>query len=122
MRRARWSSDEFGDLSVELDTRIKSSVASFCGKESYEFGDLSKEIGARVSTRVQEFTGKDYEFGDVSKEIEKRRVEWVNDFIGKSDYEFGERPHTRSPARRPGPASLAPHEVDTGAPVAALAR
>ena len=51
VRRARWSSDEFGDLSVELDTRIKSSVASFCGKESYEFGDLSKEIGARVSTR-----------------------------------------------------------------------
>lgn len=34
---------EFGDLSIQIDKRVKESVASFCGKDKYEFGDLSKE-------------------------------------------------------------------------------
>ena len=55
-----------GDLSVELDSRIKSAVANFCGKDEYEFGDLSNEIDKRVKNRVAEFTGKgEYEFGDM---------------------------------------------------------
>ena len=79
---------EFGDLSIELDTRIKKTVADFCGKDEYMPGDLSREIGSRVAVGVKEFTGKEYEFGDVSKEIERRRVRWVKEVIGKEDYQF----------------------------------
>lgn len=53
-----------GDLSFELDKRIKQKVAEFCGKEEYEAGDLSREIGKRVKERVVEFTGKpEYSLG-----------------------------------------------------------
>jgi len=85
---------EFGDLSKEIDTRVKSTVSEFCGNDSYEFGDLSKEIDRRAQSRVKEFIGKeDYEFGDISKEIEVRRGEWVTSFLGEEaakNYEFGD--------------------------------
>jgi hypothetical protein len=83
-----------GDLSVELDRRVKMAAAKFCGKENYEFGDLANEIDVRVKDRVYEFTGNDdYEFGDISKEVENRRKAWVKDFLGDEaaeDYEFGD--------------------------------
>lgn len=42
-----------------LDTRVKASVADYCGKETYEPGDLSKEVDKRVKAGVNAFTGKD---------------------------------------------------------------
>jgi hypothetical protein len=84
---------ETGDLSIELDKRIKGAVAKFCGKEEYEFGDLTKEITSRVSTRVKAFTGKPYEFGDVTKEVNKRRKVWVQNLLGAEaaeNYQFGD--------------------------------
>lgn len=85
---------EAGDLSIELDKRVKSAVADYCGKEAYEFGDLSKEIDRRVKDRVADYIGKDeYEFGDVSRQIEKNRRAWVKDFLGEEaseNYEFGD--------------------------------
>jgi hypothetical protein len=85
---------EPGDLSIELDKRVKSTVADFCGKEEYQFGDLSNEIDRRVKDRVADYIGKDeYEFGDVSKEVEKRRKEWVKDYLGEdaaANYQFGD--------------------------------
>jgi hypothetical protein len=84
---------ETGDLSIELDKRIKGAVAKFCGKEEYEFGDLSKEITSRVSSRVEAFTGKPYEFGDVTKEVNKRRKVWVTNLLGAEaaeNYKFGD--------------------------------
>ena len=72
--RATWSlfapecTDAFGDLSKELDSRVKASVASYCGKEEYVPGDLTREVSSRISNRVAEFTGEStYEFGDISK-------------------------------------------------------
>jgi hypothetical protein len=44
---------EPGDLSVELDTRVKGAVAEFCGKDEYEAGDLSTEVSRRVKDRVE---------------------------------------------------------------------
>lgn len=103
---------EPGDLSKELDTRIKSAVAKFCGrctscvlgcltryplhssislapfhsiltgKEEYEFGDLTKEVSRRIQDRVEEFTGRPYEFGDISRAVEANRKQWVQDFLG----------------------------------------
>lgn len=85
---------EPGDLTNEIDSRVKSTVASYCGKESYEFGDLSKEIDRRVKNRVSDYIGKDeYEFGDISKEIENRRREWVKGYLGDDaakSYQFGD--------------------------------
>jgi hypothetical protein len=82
-----------GDLSIELDTRIKGAVAKYCDKEEYEFGDLSKAIRSRVSSRVEEFTGKEYEFGDVSRELMNGRKEWMKNLLGAEaaeNYEFGD--------------------------------
>lgn len=84
---------ETGDLSKEIDKRVKKAVANYCGKDEYEFGDLSREISARVGKRVEEFTGKSYEFGDVSREIWSRRKSWMKDYLGEEaaeNYQFGD--------------------------------
>lgn len=85
---------EFGDLSNELDKRVKSSIAEYCGKESYEFGDLSAEVNRRSRSRILEFIDKDeYEFGDITRAIESRRREWISGFLGEEaakNYEFGD--------------------------------
>ena len=84
---------EAGDLSKELDSRIKSAVAEYCGKEEYTPGDLTQEVSTRVKGRVEEFIGKDYEIGDISREIESRRRAWVSSFLGEEaaeNYKFGD--------------------------------
>ena len=85
---------EAGDLSKEIDSRVKGTVASFCGKDEYEFGDLSQEIDRRVKDRVSDYIGKDeYEFGDITREVEKRRREWVKGYLGEDaakNYKFGD--------------------------------
>lgn len=85
---------EAGDLTNEIDSRVKGAVASYCGKDSYEFGDLSQEVDKRVKGRVSEYIGKDeYEFGDISTEVENRRREWVKGYLGEDaakDYMFGD--------------------------------
>jgi hypothetical protein len=48
-----------GDLSKEIDSRVKNSVADFCGKDEYEVGDLSSEIDKRSRAKVFDFIGKE---------------------------------------------------------------
>lgn len=55
---------EVGDLSKEIDSRVKGAVASYIGKDEYEAGDLTKAIAGNVKTRVEELT-ENYEFGDI---------------------------------------------------------
>lgn len=82
---------ELGDLSVAIDTLSKEMTCELTGKEEYEFGDLSTEIDTRIKSTVAEFCGNDtYEVGDLSKEINKRTKKRVEEFIGKEDYEFGD--------------------------------
>mmetsp|Transcript_13760 Transcript_13760/g.17955 ORF Transcript_13760/g.17955 Transcript_13760/m.17955 type:complete len:285 (+) Transcript_13760:148-1002(+) len=84
---------EAGDLSGELDNRVKSAVSSYCGKDEYEFGDLSNTVAQRVSDRVEEFTGKPYEFGDISMKVEEGRQQWMKEFLGEeaaANYKFGD--------------------------------
>jgi hypothetical protein len=84
---------EAGDLSKEIDTRVKSTVAEYCGKDTYEFGDLTREVSSRVKSRVEEFTGKPYEFGDIARTVEERRKGWVKNFLGEEaakNYVFGD--------------------------------
>ena len=103
---------EAGDLSVEIDARVKVAAARFAGKETYEVqrhthsphgtarthpqadfpqaGDLTREISKRAKASAIEFTGRsDYSFGDVSRELNKRRAEWVTGYLGK-EYAFGD--------------------------------
>lgn len=82
---------ELGDLSLAIDTLSKEMTCELTGKEEYEFGDLSKEIDRRIKSKVAEYCGKDtYEFGDLSRTIDARARKRVNEFIGKEDYEFGD--------------------------------
>jgi hypothetical protein len=76
---------ETGDLSKEMDRRVKNAVAKYCGKDEgdYQFGDLSKEIDRRVKDRVSDYLGKEYEFGDITQEVSNRRKAWMEDFLGK---------------------------------------
>jgi hypothetical protein len=83
---------EPGDLSVEIDTRVKGAVAQLVGKEEYVAGDLTKFVAANVQNRVAELTAN-YEFGDISREIERQRKEWVKGFLGEeaaANYKFGD--------------------------------
>jgi hypothetical protein len=107
---------KIGDLSKEIDSRVKNEVASLRGKDEYELGDfvfaldemsksmteeltgkpykagdLSKEIDSRVKSAVADYCGKDeYELGDLSTEIDKRVKSRVEEFTGKDEYEFGD--------------------------------
>ena len=85
---------EAGDLSIELDKRLKGAVSDYCGNDEYAFGDLSKEVDQRVKNRVADYIGKDeYEFGDISKEVENKRREWVKGYLGDDaakEYQFGD--------------------------------
>ena len=77
-------------MTVGLDKIGKDMVCELTGKDEYEAGDLSTELDTRVKASVAEFCGKDeYEVGDLSNEIDKRSRARVLDFIGKEDYEFG---------------------------------
>lgn len=82
---------QLGDLSMALDTLSKDMTCSLTGKDEYEFGDLSNEIDTRIKSKVSEYCGKDtYEFGDLSREVDKRAQVRVIEFIGKEEYEFGD--------------------------------
>lgn len=79
-----------GDLSVEIDRRIKLAVGEYTGKGTYEAGDLQREVRRRVAVSVEAFTGKEYAFGDVSREINRRRAAWIQGYLGRDGYEFGD--------------------------------
>ena len=46
-------------MSVEIDKRVKDSVAEFCGTDTYTPGDLSKELAKRTKSGILKYTGKD---------------------------------------------------------------
>jgi hypothetical protein len=88
---------EAGDLSIEIDKRVKQAVVKWAGKPDgyeYQVGDLSREMMKRIESRVVSFTGKDnYEFGDISRAIEQSRRQWVKDYLGEeaaANYQFGD--------------------------------
>mmetsp|Transcript_7472 Transcript_7472/g.8602 ORF Transcript_7472/g.8602 Transcript_7472/m.8602 type:complete len:286 (-) Transcript_7472:131-988(-) len=82
---------ELGDLTMGLDKIGKDMVCELTGKDDYEAGDLSTELDTRVKSSVAEFCGKDeYEVGDLTAEIDKRSRAKVYEFIGNEEYEFGD--------------------------------
>lgn len=82
---------ELGDLTQALDNIAKDLTCELTGREDYEVGDLTREIDSRVKSTVAEFCGKDtYEFGDLSAEVDRRVQSRVLEFIDKEDYELGD--------------------------------
>jgi hypothetical protein len=52
--------DEIGDLALALDEISKDLACQVIGKdEEYEFGDLSREVDARIKNVVAGYCGKD---------------------------------------------------------------
>ena len=82
---------ELGDLTMALDKMSKDLTCELTGKDEYEAGDLSTELDKRVKSAVADFCGKDeYQVGDLSREIDRRVKERVAEFTGKGEYEFGD--------------------------------
>ena len=108
--------DEYkvGDISKELDARVKDEVAKMRGKEEYELGDLTKVMDDVAKDLVCEYTGKakgEYEFGDLSAAIDADVKKSVARFCGKESYEVGDL--TKEVAKRA--ATLAAEFTGKGA-------
>ena len=69
---------EFGDLSIEIDRRIKAEAAALVGKQDYDLADLIIAIDDRTEERVKELTAKGLEqLSDIKAEIQKEREAWA---------------------------------------------
>merc|ERR1740130_577920 len=72
---------------------MKKNCREFLGKEDYKLGDITKEVDTRVKGEIALLRGKEeYEFGDLTKEIENKRRDWVKGYLGEDaakDYVFG---------------------------------
>jgi len=79
-----------GDITKEVDGRVKQEIATLRGKEDYELGDFVMAMDEVSKSLTENLTGKEYETGDLSKEIDKRVKNKVAEFAGKDDYEFGD--------------------------------
>ena len=80
---------KIGDISKEVDLRVKTEVANMRNKPEYELGDLTLAIDETAKSMTAELTGKPYEFGDLSKEIDSSIKTSVAKYCGKDEYEFG---------------------------------
>lgn len=82
---------ELGDATLAMQALAKEEVCKLSGKDEYEFGDLSKEVDARIKATVAEYCGKEaYEPGDLTREVSSRVNSGVAGFTGKTTYEFGD--------------------------------
>jgi hypothetical protein len=84
--------DEYkiGDLSKEIDARVKQGVANIRGKSEYEVGDLVITLDEMSKNMTEKLTGKPYVVGDLSKELDKRVKNAVAKYVGKDQYEAGD--------------------------------
>lgn len=81
---------KLGDLSKEIDARVKQGVADIRGKEEYEVGDLIITLDEMSKIMTEQLTGKPYEVGDLSREIDRRVKKSVASYVGKDEYEAGD--------------------------------
>lgn len=81
---------QVGDITKEIDNRVKSEIASMRGNEEYQLGDLIVVVDNMAKDMTEEMTGKPYEAGDLSIELDKRVKSTVADFCGNDEYQFGD--------------------------------
>jgi hypothetical protein len=136
-----------GDLSIEIDRRIKAEVATLRKKDDYEIGDLTLALDEMAKGEVARWAGKaEYETGDISREIARRTThavyqfageagsdslraeiarrneriaERVREFTGKPDYQLGDIARELSRRRK---SFLAEHVGDDGYQLGEISR
>jgi len=79
-----------GDITKEIDSRVKSEIASMRGNDEYELGDLIVVVDNMAKDMTEEMTGKPYETGDLSRELDKRVKDAAADFCGTDEYQLGD--------------------------------
>mmetsp|Transcript_14588 Transcript_14588/g.40220 ORF Transcript_14588/g.40220 Transcript_14588/m.40220 type:complete len:237 (-) Transcript_14588:1488-2198(-) len=80
---------ELGDFILAMDEMSKSMVEEMTGKP-YESGDLTVAIDQNIKDKIGEFTGTEYEVGDITRAIDSRVKDKIGEFTGNDDYEFGD--------------------------------
>mmetsp|Transcript_40301 Transcript_40301/g.94698 ORF Transcript_40301/g.94698 Transcript_40301/m.94698 type:complete len:194 (-) Transcript_40301:609-1190(-) len=76
---------------VAIIEDVKSNARDFLGKDEYKMGDVSKEIDRRIKDEVANLRNKDeYELGDLTAAIDTIAKEMTCELTGKEDYEFGD--------------------------------
>ena len=81
---------QVGDISREVDTRVKDEVAKLRNKDEYELGDFVLAMDEMSKKYTEELTGKPYEPGDLSTHLDQNIKASVAEFCGKEEYEVGD--------------------------------
>ena len=81
------------ELAIVLRSSVRESakknVRDFTGKDEYKIGDVSKELDARVKGMVAEYRNKDeYELGDLSIALDTMAKEEVKKMTGKDECKY----------------------------------
>lgn len=79
-----------GDISKEVDARVKDEVAKFRNKDEYELGDFLLAMDELSKKYTEELTGKPYEPGDLSTHLDTNIKARVAEFCGKDEYSPGD--------------------------------
>jgi len=73
---------------VAVIEESKKNVADFIGKDDYQVGDITKEIDGRVKDEVAKLRGKEeYELGDLTIALDQISKDMTCQLTGKEDYE-----------------------------------
>ena len=81
---------QVGDISKEVDVRVKYEVAKLRDKDEYELGDFVLAMDELSKKYTEELTGKPYEPGDLSTHLDTNIKSSVAAFCGKDEYEVGD--------------------------------
>mmetsp|Transcript_38062 Transcript_38062/g.69581 ORF Transcript_38062/g.69581 Transcript_38062/m.69581 type:complete len:182 (+) Transcript_38062:69-614(+) len=81
-----------GLIGKAVEEDMKRVTRGFIGKEEYKMGDISKEVDKRIKAEVALMRDKpDYELGDLSLVLDEVAKDMVCELTGKEkgEYEFG---------------------------------
>ena len=68
---------------------VKGKTSEFIGKEEYKVGDISKELDSRVKDEVAKMRGKDeYELGDLTMALDEMSKDFTKELTGKDECEW----------------------------------
>ena len=81
---------QVGDISKEVDARVKDEVAKLRNKDEYELGDFVLAMDELSKKFTEDLTGKPYEPGDLSNHLDTSIKARVAQFCGKDEYAPGD--------------------------------
>lgn len=79
-----------GDITREIDTRMKNAVANLRGKENYEIGDLVAYVTEKSIAVAEQKTGAKLDkYKEISDSIDKQVKTTVASYVGEENYKSG---------------------------------